>query len=855
MGVNCRRRLGFIVNERAPAVSLALTVVLLAALLCAADAIAGTETQPLADILQSLSRHGAQLIYSNETVPRELKAAPPPADLPLEEQLRQLLTPVGLEARRLTNGAFVIARVEPTKGQLAVTTFLERDGALEPLSGALVILGNSKRRGVSDAAGRVEFDDLPFGRLEVEARYNGLTAVARSVQLSAATANAELALRFAAPASLEEIRIQGTIEDAGASISRVATRDVLESTPISSDDASRSLQLLPGAAAAGYTAKTHIRGSRDDETLFRYDGVSLLDPYHFETLQSLTSAIDPSVIESTTAWTGVAPIQYAQAVGAVVDIAPRSVTAPVADLRLSNRDLNVVAGVPLASDQGSLLAAVHMFNDISPVQWLDSASPAPSHRDYLLRSTWSLGSDARLAAGFLAIDDTRKVLYNDKAPERAEPENRERYAWLRGWLTISPQLRSETLLSAERSQGQIDGRVNEPAVESGFLFSKDRHSAFTLREELNFRPTDRWSALAGLERTQTLVDEVLIANATYLPPFVPGLQPVPQLAIDSSAEIRAVALSLYGAIRWQRGEDTVLDLGARHNQRQFAQSLRDQHWNGSAALKQKLSDSSSINLGWNQVTQEDVLEVRYDPNSGFGPSDARVVRQVNLGAEHAIGNWLFLKADLYDKRERSSRESSEDVLSRYTLIPEIALDNQSVYSTGGRMRGIELQAETDRLQPLSGWISYTHSSAEDRIQGQWFPRSWDQPDAVQIGGRWATYPWKVTGLFSWHTGWPTTPLLASSTVWQDPNAAQVTYGARNSERLPSYASLDLRVSWDHPLSVGIFQVSLELNDVTNAKSVCCRYLSVRPTSNGSELIVASDYWVGFAPQLTFRWRL
>jgi hypothetical protein len=169
---------------------------------------------------------------------------------------------------------------------------------------------------------------------------------------------------------------------------------------------------------------------------------------------------------------------------------------------------------------------------------------------------------------------------------------------------------------------------------------------------------------------------------------------------------------------------------------------------------------------------------------------------------------------------------------------------------------MELQLETDRLQPLSGWVSYTRSSAEDRIQGRWIARSWDQPDAVQIGGRWAAHPWKVTGLFTWHSGWPTTPLLASSTVWQDPNTASVTLGPRNSERLPSYASLDLRFSWDHPLSAGgIFQVSLELNDVTNSKSICCRYLSVRPTSQGSELIVASDNWVGFAPQLTFRWHL
>ena len=843
---------------------MALSLVILAAgeasaLDAGAPGATGDEPVALRDILKSIARAGVPLIYSTETVPPELKAHVPPPELPLDERLKWLLAPFGLEARPLPNGAYVIVSASHKLGQLAVTVTLERSGRIEPLPGASVSLIGANRDATSDASGHVEFADLIPGRYQVEAQYHGLRSVQRNVQL-AASAGAQVELRLASvPALLEEIRIEGTRVDAGAGLGRFAAREMLESNPTTSNDAARTLQLVPGAAVAGYTAKTHVRGSRDDETLFRYDGLTLIDPYHLEALQSLNSALDPAVIDTATAWTSTPPVQFGGRIGAVVDLEPRAVMAPIADAQLSNRDINLTAGTPFAAAQGTVLASMRIANDSSPARWLETDTLTPNFRDYLLRTTWKFGPRARLSAGVLGIDDQLDTLTNERAPldQRARLVSHERYVWLRWWQALTDCLRSETLVSAERSNDQAFGRVVVPSVEAGYLARNDRHSAVTIREELTFQPAVNWSWLVGAERTEATVEEVLLSKATFQPPFAPGLQPLAPLSTDEAAAIRAVARSWYSAVQWQRGGRSMVDLGFRRDDRQFSMlAAADAYWSASASVRQQLSGSTVLRFGWGRTTQASVLELVQGADGAILPSAARLLTQVDVGLDSALGPHWLLRTDVYHKRERSPFSGSEDVFTPFALLPEIAAGTVAVNSTSARMSGVEVQLKSDPLLPLSGWLSYARSRAEDRIAGQWVPRSWDQPNAVQIGTRWWSGPWQVTGLFSWHTGWPSTPLQVSRAVWTDPRAVTLGLAARNSVRTASPASLDIRISWDHSMRRGLVQVALEINDLTNSKTICCHSYGVAQRSDGSSQILDTPgYWLGFAPKLSFRWRM
>jgi hypothetical protein len=545
----------------------------------------------------------------------------------------------------------------------------------------------------------------------------------------------------------------------------------------------------------------------------------------------------------------------------VIDMQPRTVTEQMADVRLSNRDFGAAGGTLFGSGRGTVFAAVRLANDLSPVRWLETSSDSrrPTLRDYLLRTTWDAGSGTRLAAGFFATDDQRDTLSVDVAPEdqRALFASHNRYAWLRVWQTPASFLGSETFISGDWSSDSAAGTVNLPGIEAGYLSQSDRRSRLTLREELTLHAGQQWSLLAGAQWQDANLAETLGSQAMFQPPFVPGLQPLALTSSNADAALRARGIGEYLSLRWQHDEGTIVDLGLRRDARHFdGLAPNDANWSGSVNLSQQLAPASRLRIGWGQTAQANVSDLVEDADGTLRPPPVRVLSQVNVAWEQALARDWLLRAEAYDKRERTGLQTSEDVFTPFALLPQIAVGTQVVNSSGARMRGIETHIESDRLQPVSAWLSYARSSAEDRIAGRWLLRSWDQPDALQIGGRWWSGSWQATGVFSWHTGWPTTPLLVSSTVWQDPSAVSLRLAPRNSARLPDPLSLDFRLSWDHALRSGSLQIALEVNDLTDSRTLCCvNYSLLNLTDGSSQLIASPGYWTGFAPKVTFRWRL
>ena len=828
-------------------------------LLAPTDASTADGSVPLRYLLQELGRSGAQLIYSSETVPPDLRATPPQPDLPLEDRLRSLLAPSGLEAQKLPTGGYVIVRSSPVAATLEVTVTIEREGVVSSLSGAQVWLLKTPRYALTDSSGHATFTDLVPANYSVEVKSDGLRAVRRTVRIPAQNATTRVELHVTwEPVSLEEITIEGNRYDAGTTLGVAVTREALYSNPITSSDTARALQLLPGAAVAGYSAKTHVRGSRDDETLFRYDGMTVTVPYHLDAFQSLISAVDPAVTESAISWTGVVPIQFSGKVGAVVDIEPRTITRGTVDAKLSNREAAVLVGTPFDGARGTVFAAARLSNAYSPARWPEPEGFSPEYRDYVLRATWAVGPRTHVAAGMFAVDDERDTLSSNTAPkdQRARLSDHHRYGWIRLFHDFVPWLHIETLLSHESSNGFVKGGLHLPGIEHGFLAKHDRISALTVREEVTIMPASAWSLQMGAERTSGRVDNALYSRAQFSAPFVPALQPKAQMQQDADIMLRAAASSFYGGIQWQSNDTALADVGLRYDRRQYERlPAGDGHWSVRANFRQRLSEATMVRLAWGQTTQASIFDVMRAADGWIQPAPVRLLTQVNLSVEQTLGRHWLLRSALYDKRERSRYEINEDVFTPFALLPEIGVGDQVIATQGSHMRGFETRLESDRSRPLSGWLAYAWSKAEDKIAGVWVPRSWDQPNAVQLGARWREGPWQVSSLFSWHTGWPYTPLVATNTSGPNPTLLAVALGPRNSARLASFVSLDLRLIWEHSLGGGLFQASLELNDVTNSKAVCCQNYSVVQRPDGtSQLIDTQGFWLGFAPALGIRWQ-
>ena len=79
---------------------------------------------------------------------------------------------------------------------------------------------------------------------------------------------------------------------------------------------------MPGAAATDLSAKFYVRGGAADETLVRFDGLRLANPFHLKDFQSVFSAIDPALIGTIDVYTGGFPANFGDRMSGVIDIHP-----------------------------------------------------------------------------------------------------------------------------------------------------------------------------------------------------------------------------------------------------------------------------------------------------------------------------------------------------------------------------------------------------------------------------------------------------------------------------------------------------------------------------------------------------
>jgi hypothetical protein len=746
---------------------------------------------------------------------RPAAAAEPPAEPPLVSEVLAAMArtgirliyssqeiPPGLRARNVVRGATVAQRLRSLLGPL--------DLAARPLPGGgyVIVPASAPRRAPRPAAPVVP--------------------------------------------SLEQIVVQTSRYQTSVSSSVTAGRAALESSPETHNDAVRALQVIPGTTAAGYTARTHVRGSRDDEVLFRYDGVTLHEPFHLKELQSLFSPVDPMAVDSVTAWTGIAPIEYGGEIGGVVEMRPRRITKTTIDLQLSEQGASAMLGTTMNSGRGTVFADLRLQNQYSPVGWIDTGIGKPTLNDLILHGTWRFGTRTHVAAGILAIDDHRKYFSTENAQSKGVAGG-EYYEWLRLEHRFSAALSSVTLASAEQSHENVAGSVNEPGIVTGQLVEHSSHTIYTLRQELRGMPAARWLWRAGAESTAISLVDRSSGYAAFSPPFFPDLQPAAFVGANEAVAAQAITYALYGSLRWQATRRTAVDVGLRRHARRFRSAAGDSQWNVRANLREALTSRTTLRLGWGQESQADILDPRVSGGIAV-PQRARRLNQTDLSLDHRFIGGPAARAELYYKDEGSPFSQTAYLFSPFGLLPELAVDGVRVNSQRSRMYGAELSLSSDPARALSGSLSYVWSRAEDRISGVWVPRAWDEPNAVKLHALWRHSSFTAAAALTWHNGWPYTPLNASSDTWTDPAAVTLAFAPLDSARLGNFFTMDVRIGWQRRLGAGVFQALLNIYDATDTRSICCRSYTVeRSPAGDSRLVQTSSPWLNLTPVLGVRW--
>lgn len=629
------------------------------------------------------------------------------------------------------------------------------------------------------------------------------------------------------------------------------TRTDMEELPGLDEDALRVTRFLPGTANNGFSAKTHIRGGHDDETLVLFDDIPMYAPYHFKDFGAVLGLFDPAVTREAELFTGVYPARYGNRLSAVMNIEPRQPTdEPQHELGLSllsARGLSTGRG-RLGSHDVEWLAAARTSVIKELAEWLDSDKYQPEFSDLLLRGSVTLGDWQWVLGGFF-LDDRLHLETEDEDEEdasfsvidQADARYRDSILWLHADRRIGSVDWRISAASSERHTDRL-GQVLRPGSVAGRI--EDIREANSQYLRLEARAAAGWSV--GVEGQFIRADYHYISEANFAPEIASLFDRPTELNRTTTLSARGDTVAVYGSYAKQLAPRWRMDAGLRVTHHDFSgnapptdtNSLKA--YNNTAisprlAIEYLASDEMTIRVSAGRMTQAerpDELSVA-DGDPGF--HGLQTADQLVLGVEQRLGDRGAVRLETYRKEIRQPVPRYENLLDPLTLLPELEVDRFRVAPDSALLYGAELSGRFDLSANWSLRGGYTWAEAKDRFGTVDVTRSWNQQHTFTGGATWRRAPWAVSLNAIWHSGWRRS-LLAG-------DIGSATLVDRNAADWPGFFSADVRIMWNKPLDDSVLRAYLDIINATQRSNPCCTEISSDGFSLDGNLLSRQRNWL------------
>lgn len=637
------------------------------------------------------------------------------------------------------------------------------------------------------------------------------------------------------------------IDEATVALAELSREDV-ERLPGLNQDVMRVTRFLPGTASNPLSARSHVRGGREDELGVFFDGIPLFEPFHYKDVQSLLGLLDPGSISKLDFFSGVLPAQYGNRMSGVLDIAPRMWSGQ------NYNELGFSVLYTHALTQGRLESA--------PVEWLASVrrgniglftelvgreETRPDFTDALLRLQMDTGPRSSLTGGLLLLDDELDANL-ESGIERGNFEYRDSTGWA-AWR-FSPHEGQELRAAASRTERHTSrvGALDRPGSATGDLDDRRDFNTTTLRLEGSARVGTRAVLNAGLEG-YAYNARYDYRGQTQLDPFLAAAISTPA-ARSNVANIReeGEAYAVYASVLFDISKRVAADVALRWDTQRFGPAFRDDQTSPRLSIQYRYDPETLVRLSWGRMSQtQRPDELQVPDGDPFFHSAQRSVQTV-LSVERRILDRALLRVEVYDKHVTNPTPIYENLFDPFALLPELEADRVRVSPVRSRMHGAELSLRWELERGWSGWTSYSFSEATDDFDSA--PpalRTWDQKHAVSTGLAWSHKSWQLSGNVNWHSGWRRNALVDTG--------SSVELGPRNALAWPPFFSLDLRATWSMPLPKGSLEVFGEIDNATNHGNLCCASYSVSSTGGITTLSPDTSTWLPRLYLVGVTWKL
>jgi hypothetical protein len=625
------------------------------------------------------------------------------------------------------------------------------------------------------------------------------------------------------------------------------TREDVEALPGLNQDVMRVARFLPGTASNALSARSHVRGGREDELAVFFDGVPLFEPFHYKDVQSLLGLLDPGSISKIDFFSGVVPAQYGNRLSGVLDIAPRT---------WSGRNYNEIGASVLYSHaltQGRLesqpiewLATVRRGNIGALTELVGQGQTDPDFLDALVRAKWDIGPRSGLVAGWLLLDDSLSTNLKNGV-ERGEFDYRDATGWAAWHFRPGDASELRATMSRTERHTRREGSLNRPGSAVGSLEDERIFNTTTFRLEGSAKAGHSAVLNAGLEWYDYSADYDY-RSQTQLDPFLASVfGSAPSRTNTTLLSVDGAAYAGFASALLNVSPHVAVDLALRWDAQRFGPAFHDNQLSPRLSVQYQYDPATIVRLSWGRMAQTerpDELQVQ-DGEPLFHAAQRSV--QTVLSLERRIRDSTLLRIEAYDKRITAPTPIYENLFDPFALLPELEADRVRVQPGSSRIYGAELSLRWQFPQKWSGWTSYSWSEATDRFGSTSELRTWDQKNSIATGLAWTSGPWQLSGNVNWHSGWRRNALVETE--------SGVELAPRNSRDWPDYLSLDLRATWTRSLPRGTLEVFAEIDNATEHDNPCCVSFSTSPAGGITELSPEASTWLPTLYLIGVTWQL
>lgn len=662
------------------------------------------------------------------------------------------------------------------------------DGSDAPCVGAVVDVTTTDGRAyrtTTDAAGEWEVRELAPGKVTVQIVAPGYSDM-KSEEVLVAGEQLELKFRMRPSTGAIEVTVQGERADREVT-RRTIERQELAVVPGTSGDALKAIQAMPGVGRTpAFGGMIVVRGSSPYGTQTFVDGAFVPQIYHFG---GLSSIVPTEMIDSIDFYPGNFSAKYGRVTGGIIDVKLREMDRVdgyhgMAQVDLIDARLMLRGPVPLAKKWFFNLGArrSHIDTWIGSVMSKDAGfRTAPVYYDWQAFAETKPDSRSVFRIGMFGADDRLDmVLKNAIADEpglgnslKGELRTMRLQAVYRNHITDALSVQAMASIGLDREFSQF-GAVSSVDID---------YVPMILRGDVAYKLSDRFLVRAGPDVIVYRYDADVLSLSPPQPGEMEGSHANrPMLQFKEAGYFSAPAAFAEG--EWTPNRRLKVLLGGRFDY--FSLSNR---WDFSPRLNARYD----LHQGRRRTTVKGGIGMFSEPPQitqlivPFGTAGLKSNRSIHasVGLEQVLSDEVEVSIEAFHKS-----------LDNLVVSAQFADGSNGFSNVGqGYAYGTETMVRWKPGGRFFGWIAYTMSRSVRKNTPEQPARvfEFDQTHNLTLLGSYDLgRGWRVGGRFRFVSGNPYTPCNGGML-----NAGAGSYecipGAMNSQRIPAFHQLDLRV--------------------------------------------------------------